>query len=178
MAPRAGVVLVGHGGVPADFPRDLLQELKRLESERLAKRQRDPSPREKELDEKIRSWPRTPETDPYKFGLENLAEDLRKQLPGLRVGLAYNEFCAPSLEQAVETLVREGAASIQILTSMFTPGGYHSEVEIPQIVEKLGRQYPSVRLRYIWPCPLDEVAALMAGWVKAVRNDVNNSSPL
>ena len=41
---------------------------------------------------------------------------------------------------------------------MFTPGGIHSEREIPEIVEKLRLKYPQVQIKYPWPFDLNQVA--------------------
>jgi sirohydrochlorin cobaltochelatase len=152
-----GVVLVGHGGIPKDCPQDLVTKLKRLESQRRAAKQ-PPSPEELELDQKIRHWPRTKATDPYQSGLEAVGTVLRPHLGGTLFALAYNEFCAPTLEEAVEDLVRQGATSITVLTTMFTPGGSHSEVEIPEILDHLRPLYPTIELRYAWPFDLQLIA--------------------
>lgn len=111
-----GVVLVGHGGVPKDCPQDLVTRLKRLEAQRRAAKL-SPSPEELELDAKIRRWPRTPATDPYQSGLEAVAVQLRRQLNDVLFGVAYNEFCAPTLEEAVEELIRKSATHIIVTTS-------------------------------------------------------------
>ena len=70
--PKRGVVLVGHGGIPKDYPRELVTKLRALEAKRRATGG-PPTPEEIELDTKIRRWPRTPKTDPYQAGLEALA---------------------------------------------------------------------------------------------------------
>jgi sirohydrochlorin cobaltochelatase len=49
---------------------------------------------------------------------------------------------------------------------MFTPGGSHSEVEIPGILAQLRPQYPGVELRYAWPFDLQLVASTLAEQVK------------
>jgi sirohydrochlorin cobaltochelatase len=49
---------------------------------------------------------------------------------------------------------------------MFTPGGSHSEVEIPEILEQLRNQYPNIVLRYAWPFDLQLVANTLAEQVK------------
>ncbi len=56
---RKAVVLVGHGGVPKDYPHDLVITLKRLEAHRRGTGG-DPSEEEGDLDRRIRHWPRTP----------------------------------------------------------------------------------------------------------------------
>ena len=152
-----GVILVGHGGIPKGCPQELVTKLKRLEAQRRAAKL-PPSAEELELDTKIRQWPRTPETDPYQSGLEAVGAMLRPHLNGDLFALAYNEFCAPTLEDAVEDLIGQGATSITVLTTMFTPGGSHSEVEIPEILDHLRPQYPGVELRYAWPFDLQLIA--------------------
>ena len=165
MAAVRGVILVGHGGIPKDCPQDLVTRLKRLEGQRRAAKM-PPTAEEIELDRRIRGWPRTTETEPYQAGLEAVAKQLDAQLDGVLFGLAYNEFCAPTLEEAVEDLVKQGATDIVVTTTMFTPGGSHSEIEIPEILDHLRSKYPDVTLRYAWPFDLREVARTLAEQVR------------
>lgn len=159
------VVLVGHGGIPKDCPSELVTQLKRLESQRRAAGT-PMSAEEHELDCKIRRWPRTAATDPYQSGLEAVAAQLQAQLDGRLFAVAYNEFCAPTLEESVEELIKNGATHITVTTTMFTPGGSHSEIEIPEILDHLKKRYPGVVLRYAWPFDLKLVANTLAEQVK------------
>ena len=163
--PTRGVILVGHGGIPKDCPSELVTKLKRLEAQRRAAKL-PPSPEEIELDTKIRRWPRTPATDPYQSGLEAVAAQLRPRLYEVLFAVAYNEFCAPTLEESVEELIAKGATEITVTTTMFTPGGSHSEIEIPEILGLLRQRHPDVVLRYAWPFDLDRVAALMVQQIR------------
>ena len=79
-----------------------------------------------------------------------------------RLVVAYNEFCAPSLESAIEDLVVEGFQRLVLTTTMFTPGGSHSELEIPEIVEQARKLHPEVDIRYAWPFDLDRAAGFLA----------------
>jgi sirohydrochlorin cobaltochelatase len=160
-----GVILVGHGGIPKGVPQELVTKLKRLEAQRRNAKM-PPSPEEVELDTKIRQWPRTPETDPYQSGLEAVAAQLRANLGEVLFAVAYNEFCAPTLEESVEELIKNGATHITLTTTMFTPGGSHSEIEIPEIFDHLRPQYPRVELRYTWPFDLQLVASTLTEQVK------------
>jgi sirohydrochlorin cobaltochelatase len=139
--------------------------LKALEAQRAA-RTGEPTEEEAELDRRIRRWPRTPVTDPYKAGFECLASGLQSILTEERLVVAYNEFCAPSLEEAVEQLAGEGTTIITVLTSMLTPGGVHSEVEIPSILDRLRCRYPTLELRYAWPFDVNRIARMLADHVR------------
>ena len=160
-----GVILVGHGGIPMGCPQELITKLKRLEGQRRATGT-PMSEEERELDTRIRQWPRTPETDPYQSGLEAVAAQLRANLGEVLFAVAYNEFCAPTLQESVEELIKKGATHITVTTTMFTPGGSHSEVEIPEILEQLRKQYPDIVLRYAWPFDMNLIAVMLATQVK------------
>jgi sirohydrochlorin cobaltochelatase len=163
------VILVGHGGVPTDFPESFLKELKVLEGQRRSKGIEAVSEREIELDHKIRYWPRTRSTDPYQWGLEQVGQKLRERLKDIRVALAYNEFCAPSLEQAIAQLAEEGYTQLTIMTTMFTPGGAHSEIEIPAIIQRARKRYPSIQIQYAWPFDLNDAADFLISHLKRIR---------
>ena len=162
MNDKEAVVLIGHGGSPADIPRALVAELKRLEGERQARRVLEMSPREAELDKQVREWPRTPATDPYKFGVEEIAAALAPKLGGRRLVTAYNEFCAPSVENAIEGLVKEGFERILLISTMFTRGGIHAECEIPGIVIETRKKHPRVQVEYAWPFDAGFIADFLA----------------
>ncbi len=153
------LVFIGHGGVPIDFPREELAELKRLEG---ARRGGAPiSAREEELENKLRHWPRTPESDPYQRGFERLAEALRFQTAA-PVYVAYNEFCAPSVVEAVAEAIGDGYDDLTLLTSMITPGGSHAAGEIPELVTLCRKRFDGVRIRYAWPFDPELVASFLA----------------
>jgi sirohydrochlorin cobaltochelatase len=163
MAQKEAVVLIGHGGTASDTPKPIVGELKRLEAERQARRETKMSPREAELDKQVREWPRTPETDPYKTGVELIAAALAPKLGGRKLVTAYNEFCAPSVEDAIEGLVKDGYTRIALVSTMFTRGGVHAEFEIPALVEAERKKYPGVTVEYAWPFEPDFIAGFLAG---------------
>ncbi len=151
MGNQEAVVLIGHGSSASDTPRALVAELKRLESARQSRRGLAPSAREAALDKQVREWPRTPATDPYKHGVEAIASALAPKLGGRRLVVAYNEFCAPSVEDAIEGLIAEGCERILLISTMFTRGGIHAEFEIPAVVLKTREKHPRVAVEYAWP---------------------------
>ncbi len=157
---KKGIVLVGHGGIPKNYPGELVTKLKRLEAQRRAAGL-PMSAEESELDTKIRTWPRTPDNDPYQAGLEALASEMKPLLNGALFAVAYNEFCGPTLPEAVEDLIKQGAQSITVVSTMFTPGGSHSEFEIPDEIEELKHKHPGVTIRYAWPYNLTKVSKML-----------------
>lgn len=165
---QRAVVLIGHGGVPKDLPKGWVTELKRMEAERRAKGD-EPSATELEADKRIRDWPRTPENDPYRMGLESLAKQLKPLLEDQRLVVAFNEFCAPSIEQAVTDLADEGFQQIALVTTMVTPGGSHADGEIPEEVAKLQTRFPELDIKYAWPFDLGKVAELINYQVSQLR---------
>jgi sirohydrochlorin cobaltochelatase len=159
--PRRAVVLVGHGGVPRDYPRERLVQLRALETRRRASGA-PPSEEEAALELELRHWPRTPANDPYQAGLKSLAAHLRSRLEPARLVLAYNEFCAPTVAEAIRTLAAEGVTDIVAVPSMFTPGGVHAEIEIPEIIGALRAELPHLLLHYAWPFAGEHLAAFFA----------------
>jgi len=165
MGTTRGVILVGHGGIPKDYPGDLVTKLKRLEGQRKAAGA-SMSKEEHELDQKIRLWPRTPETEPYQAGLDSLAAHLQPLLDSTHFSTAYNEFCTPTLSEAIEQQIADGAKDITVISTMFTPGGSHSEFEIPQEMAELRQKHPDVTLTYAWPFDLGKVAEMLSEHLK------------
>ncbi len=157
------ILFVGHGGVPTDFPRREVMELKRLEGER----HRTSGPvtaEEATLDEKLRNWPRTSETDPYLHGFESLATALRQRV-ACPVYTAYNEFCGPTIEQAVSRAYSRGVTDLAVITTMLTPGGSHAALEIPEVLAACRVSYPAMKITYAWPFPVDAIATFLASHV-------------
>ncbi len=163
-----GVVLVGHGGIPKGYSSELVTQLKRLEAQRRAAGA-PMSKEEYDLDQKIRQWPRAPDTDPYQAGLELLAARLKPLLQGALFSTAYNEFCTPTLAEAIERQIADGARDITVVSTMFTPGGSHSEYEIPEDMAELRKRYPDVTLTYAWPFDLGKVAAMLSEHITQCR---------
>ena len=76
---KLGLILIGHGGLPSDIPKEVVEDFMKVHKHRV----RTGGPitlKEKELDKVIRFWTRSPATDPYKYGLEKLAEQLAPRL--------------------------------------------------------------------------------------------------
>lgn len=173
------VVLVMHGAPPLDFPVEEMREyfmlLARLSEEHTHHHAETGDPEQDEmisrfiqLEGKMRNWPRTPENDPFFAGSEALARALHN-VAKLDVVLGFNEFCGPSLEQALDIAVSNGAERVIAVTPMMTAGGEHAEHEIPAILAKAEQKHPSVNFVYAWPYPTEDVARFLSEQVGRFR---------
>ena len=168
---KTAVVLIGHGAPATDCPPQLIGELMALEwrgNHPGDAHQHHVDGRAAELDAKIRGWPRHGSNDPYKAGLERLADALKPRVPTELFAIGYNEFCRPTIAEAIDDVIRRGATRVLVVPSMFTPGGVHSERDIPAALEAVRRAHPWITIDYLWPFDLEAVAALLASHVKAV----------
>ncbi len=162
------VILVGHGGLPRDIPSEIVEKFMRVHKTRV--RAGSPiSQEEVELDRTIRKWERTPENDPYKTGLETLASHMQAMLNGYSLKTAYNEFCYPSIEDAVDELARENVSEIVLVTTMITRGGSHSENEIPEELKALSAKYSDINIQYAWPFNMDMFALFLTDHIKTFQ---------
>jgi sirohydrochlorin cobaltochelatase len=161
------LVLAMHGAPPNDFPKDELSELMglhhRLEHASGAD-QVELQRRYTVLNNKVCYWPRTPQNDPFYTGSIALAKQLEiaSKLP---VILGFNEFCAPSMDEALEQAASK-AEVILVVTPMMTRGGEHSEKDIPASVRRAQELYPDMKIQYIWPFDSSDVARFLAAQVK------------
>ena len=166
---KTAVILVGHGGLPSDMPSDIVEKFMRLHKTRV-KAGGEASDQEIELDNTIRRWARTPDSDPYKSGLENLATHMEKFLNDFIVKTAYNEFCYPTIEEAIGELAEDNVTRIILVTTMITRGGSHSEREIPEELEILRKKFKDIDIQYAWPFDMDTFALFLANHVKTFNS--------
>ena len=115
------------------------------------------------LDAKMRAWPRTVQNDPFWAGSQELAEHLRAAT-GCEVIVGFNEFCAPTLDGALDQAAARSSKVI-VVTPMMTRGGEHSEVEIPGAVQHAQERHPSVLFKYAWPLDISAIAQFLAGQI-------------
>jgi sirohydrochlorin cobaltochelatase len=160
------VVLAAHGSPATDCPRRKIGMLMALESmQGLTRRFGFLRARQEALDSEVRNWKRTADNDPYKRGVDDLAERITAQT-GHAVIAGYNEFCSPAISRAIDEAVARGAAQVIVATTMTTRGGEHSEIEIREMVDAAQVRHPGVRICYAWPFDPDRVAQLFADEIK------------
>jgi len=167
-SPGAVIVLAMHGAPPLDFPRGEMTEFMGLharlghgtggeDSGSLRLRLTD-------LEAKLRAWPRTKQNDPFYAGSQDLAEQLSKE-SGLEVIIGFNEFCAPSLDQALEQAATRDAEKIIVITPMMTRGGEHSAIDIPEAIRRARQKFPSRKIAYAWPFPTADIARFLSSQI-------------
>jgi len=158
------IVLVMHGTPPRDFPREELAEFFRLHSLANAGKsgnQESPQGRYSFLDNKMRNWPRNEQNDPFHAASQELAAHLSK-VSGNEVIVGYNEFCAPSLDEVLQSVVDREATKIVVATPMMTRGGEHSEKDIPAKIDEFSKRYPKIEIVYAWPFDTMQVARFLS----------------
>jgi sirohydrochlorin cobaltochelatase len=161
------VILATHGSPPRDFPAEEIREFFALHA-RLehADQSNDPSAvRYADLESKMRNWKRTPQNDPFHTASLELASYMEKYLQ-MPVFTAFNEFCAPTISEALVNSAEMGAGRVIIITSMLTRGGEHAEVDIRQAVQKAQGDYPAVDFIFAFPFPAKDIARFLTEQVK------------
>lgn len=116
--------------------------------------------RYRKLDARMRARPRSAQNDPFWAGSQELAEHLQAAT-GAPVIVGYNEFCAPTLDEALDQAAAQ-ADTVMVITPMMTRGGEHSEIEIPDAVRRAQERHPTVSFKYVWPLEVAAVARFLA----------------
>jgi sirohydrochlorin cobaltochelatase len=168
------IVLAMHGEPPRDFPKDKFGAFFRLQTrlefgEALGRELQDEFA---ELDSEMRHWPRTPENDPFYFGSQEMAQHLSRAT-GYQVLLGFNEFCAPPLDEAIDEAAARKPSKIIIITPMMTPGGGHSEEDIPALAKQAQERHPDVSIVYAWPFDPSKAAQFLAEQIDRVSDQMN-----
>ena len=165
------VVLAMHGAPPNDFPPEELAELMGLHAALGRASDEEGHALERrhaELEAKVRNWVRSEKNDPFWAGSNALARALQ-QATGDEIIVGFNEFCAPSLDQALDEAAARGPEAVVVVTPMMTRGGEHSEADIPNAIERAVRKYPRINFRYAWPFDPADVARFLAAQLERVQ---------
>lgn len=160
---REVIVLAMHGAPPLDFPApELLAyfELAFKKEHSAGKVRAEEEAQWRILDEKIRRWPRNETNDPFYAGSLKLKKALERE-SGLEVVLGFNEFCAPSVEEAIEEACRRSPEKVVVMTAMLTPGGQHAGQDIPAAISRVKEKFPQTEIVYAWPFEVEEVARFL-----------------
>jgi sirohydrochlorin cobaltochelatase len=159
------IVLAMHGAPPQDLPKRKIGEFFSLHMQlewNVVPEERRPmiESRYAELEKTICSWPRTEQNDPFYTASHELADQL-SLATGYDVVVGFNEFCTPSLDDALDQAVMQEADRVIVVTPMMTPGGEHAEIDIPTAIDDARQRHPDVDFRYAWPFDMRDVAKFL-----------------
>lgn len=158
------IVLAMHGALPDDLPRHELDTFFSLRAQLKRATSEERLPLEEQLrtlERRIRAWPRTAANDPFYVASQAIGAEL-SHLTGREVIVAFNEFCAPDVEEGLDLAVQHGGQRVIVLTPMLTRGGDHAEKEIPAAIERARQRHPSVTFVYAWPFADAAIARFLA----------------
>lgn len=77
---------------------------------------------------------------------ERLRDDLREQLPGTPVTLAFLELMEPRLPEAVAAQVADGVDDVTVVPVFLGKGG-HLLRDLPALAEQIRAAHPGLRLQ-------------------------------
>jgi len=75
--------------------------------------------------------------------IRRVRESILAMQPDTRVELAFLEFMAPTLADAVATLVADGVERIAVLPMFIAQGG-HLKRDVPELIAALRQSHPAV----------------------------------
>jgi sirohydrochlorin cobaltochelatase len=96
---------------------------------------------------------------------EEIRERVRASRPEYPIALAYLEIMAPTLEEAIASLIAEGASAITVFPLFMAQGG-HLKEDLPRILDAIRASQPHVPIALesaIGEVP--EILGAIAGWV-------------
>jgi len=158
------VVLAVHGVPPRDFPPAEMAEFFGLHARAEAGghgMQPAQVQRHRDLEARLRTWPRTTANDPFHASSGALAAELARAT-GFEVIVGFNEFCGPSLDEAFAAAAARGAGRVIVVTPMLTQGGEHAERDIPAAIARARTAHREVEFVYAWPFEDAAVIRLLA----------------
>jgi len=75
--------------------------------------------------------------------VEAVALAVRHKEPGALVACAYLEWSTPTLEEACQSLIAQGAQEISILP-LFLGVGKHARQDLPELVAQMTARWPNI----------------------------------
>lgn len=141
------IILVGHGAFPLDIPKNEISEYMKLRSLHISGNLDHKNLKKFiELEKKIIYKKRTKNNDPHFYHHKILAKKLEQEI-GIKVFIAFNEFCAPLIENLLKDITQE-FNKIIVIPTMLTKG-YHTDTELREKIEKMKNKKNNIV--YIFP---------------------------
>ncbi len=96
---------------------------------------------------------------------EAIRDRIRRAHPEYPIALAYLEIMSPTLEEAIETVLDEGASAITVFPLFMAQGG-HLKQDLPRILDAIRTNYPRIPIALEPPIgEVPEILAAIATWI-------------
>ena len=98
---------------------------------------------------------------------EEIRDRVRASRPEFPIALAYLEIMSPTLEEAIDSLCREGASTI-VVFPLFMAQGAHLKTDLPRILDAIRANRPHVPIA-LEPAlgEVPEILGAIADWILA-----------
>ena len=96
---------------------------------------------------------------------EAIRERVRAKRPEYRIELAFLEFMAPTLDEAIDAVIAEGALCVTVFPLFMAEGG-HVRRDVPKILDDLRAKHPRIPIMLesaIGDVP--EILDAISGWM-------------
>ena len=96
---------------------------------------------------------------------EQIRERVRASRPEYPIELAYLELMTPTLEEAIQSVVREGALAVTVFPLFMAQGG-HLKQDLPRILDAIRAGHPHIPIS-LEPAigEVPEIIDAIAAWV-------------
>jgi sirohydrochlorin cobaltochelatase len=96
---------------------------------------------------------------------EEIRERVRASRPEYPIALAYLELMSPTLEEAIQSVVNEGALAVTVYPLFMAQGG-HLKHDLPKILDAIRAIHPHVPIALEPPIgEVPEILDAIAAWV-------------
>ena len=98
---------------------------------------------------------------------EAIRDRVRASRPEYPIVVAYLELMPPTLEEAIESLIADGASAITVFPLFMAQGG-HLKQDLPRILEEIRASYPHVPIALETAVgEVPEILDAIAAWILA-----------
>ena len=96
-----------------------------------------------------------------------IRERVRAARPEYPIELAFLEIMTPTLEEAIASVIAEGAVTVTVFPLFMAQGG-HLKTDLPRILEQIRASHPRIPITLEPPIgEVPEILEAIAGWILA-----------
>jgi sirohydrochlorin cobaltochelatase len=96
---------------------------------------------------------------------EEIRARVRSRRPEYPIELAYLDFMSPTLEEAIDSLAKQGALAITVFPLFMAQGG-HLKQDLPRILDAIRAAYPRIPMALEPPIgEVPDVLSAIASWI-------------